>query len=55
MLLYTLKNKKFKKTWKNLFEARFYCFLGVFWMGFLMPTLLVNAQPIPYLRPNKSK
>ena len=51
MLLYTLKNEKLKNP-KNPLEARFYCFIGCF---FLMPILLVTTQFIPYLKPDKSK
>ena len=46
----------FKKPKKKSLEAWFYCFFGGFyWAGFLMPTLLVTAQPIPYFRPDKFK
>ena len=61
MLLYTLKNEKFKKP-KKLMRPGFIVFFffwlllgGFFQAGFLMPTLLVTAQPISYLRPDKSK
>ena len=59
MLLNTLKNEKYKKSEKihlrPCFIVFFWCFFCFFWVGFLMPTLLVTAQPIYYLRPDKSE
>ncbi len=41
-----IKNLKFKKTQKNNFSGFFYVvFFLVFWVGFLLPTLLSADSP----------